>query len=1484
MTIPLPTRPPTTTEIETARQLLERIYQAPSATSVSASAAAQQAGGVLIKGASVALLTAGIWVAMEEPAGLPVLQEHLILHGPRGYFDQMERMLAEKGGDTQAVRALRTTVMGMLENGQVHSAGLILGESLAEAQRGGLISRHADPVGLGFDAALRHAQQNPPHPAPQSAPIEAPVAPPPVVGSYAAVPQPPALSNELQSLRDNIRTGQYANSNDAFNRGAEAFNGLVEQVNAQRQRGVVTIDDRALQVASDELTGRRMNSILSQYLRNAGDGGPLPSSADMDRYMGQVRDFNAATAQRYGRPMFDTAVIDRIDQRLDAAVGFREDFGRFLDKATSGQFANSADSYSDGVAQLEALRLRSNRIGAEHGVLGMTRENYDESLFQLEGRRINSVETYVGRQLNAGNPIDPQITDSLVDRAENLNGRRRAAGGVDFFDAQTMDRYRDTHAVADYRQDYRQFNAQVLSGNFANSQETYQQGQQQLTALVERGNAILRDQGVQPLPQRTLQETEFQLDGRRINSQLSHLQREVNEGRSVDPQATRDLVQAADQLNQDRRKNGDGDLFEPRTMQEYRTLLQTVEQSAAPPTTAPPPPTQTPSPDPTPSPNPDPNPEQPPAQQPAPPQRDIEREWGEEFGHGELAEDLRREAERQGVSQEDVIDYARRNPSRTANEILAEVRDGNLGHGGTPPGNRPPGGSVAAPGQPDDTPPLDNITIVRPRPDLPPAADPNDPMLPFHARPRQERMDPPEAFVHQGQRYDVMGVTQSGEVQLQREGQITRNIPSDAMFVRQPDGSLQGREVTYNNQTWRFQSLEAPGWQPGATDRGFRLVDPNDPTRQTFVPAERANEITMRFAGNTEFRLGDVRHGVIRLHPTDPGDTIGVQLQPGMSFEARLRGRELEGAYRIDVGDNGQLTATGRARNGSEVTQTIQPSDIAPRYVNVRSPDFNDIFQADAFAHREATLRSRALQTDPTGLPLRDPAYGNLGGNPQPELNRGVESLQAQSDFIARNAGNVPPGQTPSMTVFNIAFSNEGEAERVLKEMERFRQQHGESAQIRIVAYEPSFQSFSQSPNFERLQQTIRDNNIQVEYFGGNTSREVIHAKGVIVNDQVLFTTGAVIDGSQHKADISVQLSPEAARTFRTYMDEAVIGDAGNARRQELAAQLASQGVLINDPEARLPYIARAQDGLIRGAERELTVSVSELRNPETTLAIIERARAGVEVNLQYREIDPRSKNLLDQATQQYPNLHAENVSAWEPRPHFNTIIADGQQAYVGTAYLWPNQQQMIHHGRSFENGVLLEGEPVRSLLEQMESLRRSQLQDAPENPRSNNQSSERGSSVQTVAQAQTDAVTALPTSTPPQSGDAGFNAYQQSRSAVERLNAGLNIAYGEPSEKLTVAAATVALQQNLRVDEVALNPPSATLAGGTTAFVIEKSDSSVNDRYGTVQIQQAMQTPLDQAYQRLNETGAQALAQQTDRQSRQQSLEQEQPSARRMA
>ena len=682
-----------------------------------------------------------------------------------------------------------------------------------------------------------------------------------------------------------------------------------------------------------------------------------------------------------------------------------------------------------------------------------------------------------------------------------------------------------------------------------------------------------------------------------------------------------------------------------------------------------------------------------------------------------------------------------------------------------PPAQTPPQNRVDPPNNPppQDPPPNDRLTPDQRQ--LPPASQPNDPLLPFHAIDRVQRMRAPEPLVApNGQRFDVVGINEDGRVRLRPEGQRVDALPSEAMFemrptapqtlaqsgnavmygrepwltagsndnghvLRDPQNAERtivvpqsraaeivtpvGREVTYQGETLRFQALQSPGWQPGVDRRGFQLVDPGNPERTVFVPENRATDIRMRLGEDGEYRFGDVRHGVIRMLPMNPDGDISMPLTPGMTFETRLRDREMEGPYRITVGENGDLTATGRIRNGTEVSQRIEPSDIAPRYVDVRSPDFNDSFQVDSFIHREANTRNRAIATEPTGLPLRDPAFGNLDGTPNPQLALGAQSLQTQSDFIRRNAGNLDAGQAPSLTVFNIAFNNQGEARQVLDAMSDFRKMHPE-APIRIVAYEPSFRSFEGKDGYDELQRIIQRDRIQVEFFGNNPAqREVIHAKGVAVNDQVLFSTGAVIDGSSQKADISVPLPPNAARAFNAYLNEAVIGDASVARRQELTANAAREGVLINDPEARLPYIARAQDGLIRGAERELTVSVSELRNPETTRAIIERAEAGVNVQVQFREMDPESRQLLADAQQRLPNLKVEDASAWQPRPHYNAIIADREQAYVGTAYLWQNQQDMLQHGRSFENGVLLQGEPVRQLQSQMEALRSLQ----PANP-----------------------------------------------------------------------------------------------------------------------------------------------------------------------
>ncbi len=1444
--LPLPPTAPSSTEIEAARQMLERLYQSENAAALSGNAAAQRAGGLLIKGASTALLTVGIWAAMEQPAGLPVLQEELLVNGPRGMFDSWETMLAEKGGDIQAVRALRTSVMGMLDNGQVHSAGLLLGETLSQLQEGGLISRHATPFDLGMDAALSYAQAHPSVARPSGQASADPTPPPPLVGSYSSVPQPPALSRELQTLRDRIGAGQYANSNDAFNQGVSAYNGLIEQVNGLRERGTATLDDRALQVASAELYGRRHHSVLGQYVRNAENGGPLPSSGDMRTYLDSVRGFDQAVQQQFGRPMFAPGALDQMGERVTSTIEFREDFSRFNDRATSGQFANSQQRYGQGMEQLEQFRIRANGLATNLGVQAMDPQQYQEALFQLEGRRINSVESYVGNQLNAGQPIDPQITESLVNRAQNLNQLRRSAGSGDLFDAGTIDTYRDQHSTASFRADYRQFNAQVTSGAFANSAETYQQATQQLQQFAERANTMLRDQGVQPLPQTTFDETGFQLNGRRINSQLTQIQRDVSEGRGADLQATRDLVQSASQLNDRRRQAGSGDLFGPDAMQSYRDLQRTVEQAAAPPPVQAPPQQDTPQPQQpdSPQPAPNPNPEQPPAQQPQAPQRDIEREWGEEFGFGDLADSIRREAERNGISQEDVLEHARRNPDRTANEILSQIRDGALDIGGTPPNNRPPGTGVAAPGQPDDD----------------------------GAR---AQMRQPVPMQHNGRSYDIVGVNDGERPSLEvlSHNAVPRFVPADALVPR-PTGEAhpdaQARQVTVvqtnASGTQTRERYDIAGVRPD----GLQLSRSGATgTEQRFVPySEAGTQVEFSFPNGSTYVARQTVSNSVRFDPIN-AERTQVPLTPGMQFEARLQGRETEGPYRIDVGVDFSLTArsTNPVRQ-ADTPERISLSDVAPTWQRVTSTvaPGTELY-LDSAEYRRAAQRSGRDGEPPYPIGTIDGAARIQHGFANQIYRPVLEALRDPA-----TTGDV------SIAMYGIGTSREGR--QYTDALLNYATSHPDN---RITIHSADVQINGRRG--EALNQWLSENhpNITITEPQAPSNFRVPHEKIIAIGDQVFIGSEKIGTSMSRKVGFMVELGAQDAQLMHRYVQQ--LGDprAPAAERAEVLNRLSERGVLIDDPVAGVYPNAAAMNRVLAEAQDHVRIHQSDLTDTAATQRIIDRARDGVQVDLRYREIDPESKRLLDEAARQYPNLTHGRVPNDPMHPiyqHENYVISERGGA-LSSAYMWePKAGQVPRYTNGGEGGVLLDAGQARQyeryldtapqrtigpgavidmaeeawnkvvprLWEQVERAlpNRNQepqppLQRPPAGTSDNRQSSLFHET--TAAQAASIAVSA------PQPGDPTFTAYHQSTKAVEQLNASLSLPRSEATEKLVVAAATVALQQNLRVDEVALNPPSAAQPGGMTAFVIEKSGNAQTDRIGIVWMQQAMQKSLDEGY-----------------------------------
>lgn len=579
---------------------------------------------------------------------------------------------------------------------------------------------------------------------------------------------------------------------------------------------------------------------------------------------------------------------------------------------------------------------------------------------------------------------------------------------------------------------------------------------------------------------------------------------------------------------------------------------------------------------------------------------------------------------------------------------------------------------------------------------------PYDPILPLHARLRKERARPPTPVKRGGRLYDVMGVSPSNALLLRDQRAVHKDMRIE---------EFTGRPAILDGVPWRVVSLEAA---PDMLDTTLQLINPRDPPSRFTVASADLTRVLFPGENGLLHVLGPLKHGIIRMASMIPRTEMRVPLRSGDRFEARLRGRELDGPYTIRVGDGGQLVATGVPYNGTEQSIVIDPAQVAPRYESVMSLDFGASFDVDAFLFREDELRGQAtiVARSRNGRCALDPLLGSLPSGTFPLLTNGAEHLAVFERFIrdhAQPVHNIVDGIPRRLTVFNLSMSNQGDARPVLDALVDFRIQNSD-AEISIVASKLGPTEFQESPEYQRYLKILADNDIHVNMFttpaGG--PRQVMHAKGIIIDTHVLFSTGAVMDTRPiDKADFSIELPPAAAEAFQRYTDEAIHEDATDERRAELASELASLGVVINDPVAGLTYISRAQDALIRGASRRLMVSISELVDPRVTQTLIERAANGLDVHLQVREVDPASAVLLTDAILQYPeNLRVEDTSWWEPRPHFNTIVADGDAAYLGTSYLWPTQCHMVHQGRSLENGVLLQGDATASVLVQLDQLR----------------------------------------------------------------------------------------------------------------------------------------------------------------------------------
>ncbi|MFI8719341.1 XVIPCD domain-containing protein [Stenotrophomonas sp. NPDC077464] len=121
--------------------------------------------------------------------------------------------------------------------------------------------------------------------------------------------------------------------------------------------------------------------------------------------------------------------------------------------------------------------------------------------------------------------------------------------------------------------------------------------------------------------------------------------------------------------------------------------------------------------------------------------------------------------------------------------------------------------------------------------------------------------------------------------------------------------------------------------------------------------------------------------------------------------------------------------------------------------------------------------------------------------------------------------------------------------------------------------------------------------------------------------------------------------------------------------------------------------------------------------------------------------------------------------------------------------------------------------------------------------------------------------------------GDAHYPLYQQIREHVAALDAKHGRSFDETSERLTASLTALAVENKLdRADHVVLSQATAEGAAGRNVFVVKGNLHDPAQQRAAMATETAVQTPVEQSLQRLDEAGQerQALAMQTEQRTQQ--------------
>jgi hypothetical protein len=263
-----------------------------------------------------------------------------------------------------------------------------------------------------------------------------------------------------------------------------------------------------------------------------------------------------------------------------------------------------------------------------------------------------------------------------------------------------------------------------------------------------------------------------------------------------------------------------------------------------------------------------------------------------------------------------------------------------------------------------------------------------------------------------------------------------------------------------------------------------------------------------------------------------------------------------------------------------------------------------------------------------------------------------------------------------------------------------------------VVLGNPAFQAFRAAllAAFPELSRQLRD-----DLGGGGYDPHLFnHVKTIAVAEMLIALTASL--HANDKIDAAVHIKDRTlVENFGEWLR--LVGqepsEVNLTRRRELVAEMGRRGYQLNDPFAGRYNAASAVNALISdvGPGGRLVLYVKELQDMRVAERLVEQARAGVRIDFTLYDIDPEILRYLNAALAEEPTLPLTiRLGKGEPKFHGNVVFAEYRgrtQAYVGTNYLWFNQNAAISpSGVSYEAGVLLQGEHARQLLARTQSAR----------------------------------------------------------------------------------------------------------------------------------------------------------------------------------